>query len=103
MLEAIAKGEYVPSRPLPGVPEPAPNNKNNQEYSAAIAEDVAGVQEIQEDLKDLKLMSKKDSNEGLATTSTKSYSRPLTIEDDDIDLDLEIDENIDTSVSFNFF
>lgn len=34
------------------------------------------------------------------TTKSASSSRPLTIDDDDLDIDLEIDENIDTSVSY---
>lgn len=33
------------------------------------------------------------------TKSTVSSSRPLTLDDDDLDLDLEIDDTIDTTVS----
>lgn len=54
-------------------------------------------------------ISAKDSNLMIASTMkstvpekiTKlaSNSRPLTVDDDDLDIDLEIDDNIDTTVS----
>lgn len=37
------------------------------------------------------------------TTKPASSSRPLTMDDDDLDIDLEIDDNIDTTVSMALF
>ena len=38
-----------------------------------------------------------------ATTKPTSSSRPLTVDDDDLDIDLEIDDNIDTTVSIAYY
>lgn len=38
-----------------------------------------------------------------ATTKPASSSRPLTVDDDDLDIDLEIDDNIDTTVSVVYY
>lgn len=38
-----------------------------------------------------------------ATTKPTSSSRPLTVDDDDLDIDLEIDDNIDTTVSVVYY
>lgn len=38
-----------------------------------------------------------------ATTKLASSSRPLTMDDDDLDIDLEIDDNIDTTVSVVYY
>ncbi|KAG5330168.1 COPB2 protein, partial [Acromyrmex heyeri] len=38
-----------------------------------------------------------------ATTKPTSSSRPLTVDDDDLDIDLEIDDNIDTTVSVAYY
>jgi len=38
-----------------------------------------------------------------AMTKPASSTRPLTIDDDDLDIDLEIDDNIDTTVSSPFW
>jgi len=37
------------------------------------------------------------------TTKPTSSSRPLTVDDDDLDIDLEIDDNIDTTVSAIYY
>jgi hypothetical protein len=41
-----------------------------------------------------------DETKKPVTAQTSSTSRPLTVDDDEIDLDLEIDENLDVSVSY---
>lgn len=35
------------------------------------------------------------------SVKSSSETRPLKVEEEDLDLDLELDDNIDTSVSFN--
>lgn len=37
------------------------------------------------------------------TTKPASSARPLTVDDDDLDIDLEIDDNIDTTVSVIYY
>lgn len=38
-----------------------------------------------------------------ATAKPASSARPLTVDDDDLDIDLEIDDNIDTTVSVVYY
>lgn len=38
-----------------------------------------------------------------ATAKLASSARPLTMDDDDLDIDLEIDDNIDTTVSVVYY
>lgn len=57
------------------------------------------LQDISISAKDSVLKTSSATTSEKATTKPASSSRPLTIDDDDLDIDLEIDENIDTTVS----
>lgn len=41
--------------------------------------------------------------EKASTTKPTSSTRPLTVDDDDLDIDLEIDDNIDTTVRIIYY
>jgi len=67
-----------------------------QDLSISAIKDSIFLNEIATSIMNLKVPEK-------ITTKPTSSSRPLTVDDDDLDIDLEIDDNIDTTVSVVYY
>ncbi|KAL7299310.1 hypothetical protein TKK_0007889 [Trichogramma kaykai] len=86
MMQAIAKGEYSPNESLGN------GLQQKSDEILSVVDQMRNININKPAASNIELLS---TNENFSVPS--NYSKPLTLDDDDLDLELELDENIDTT------